>query len=126
VKKLCRNFVHEDFDYGRLTIIAQATGLRKFKIWLKDCMGRAWGSPRLPKTARQGNLSAVLNRKTIFKSPPFQEEMGGLPTKKIKESTSDSLRLCQFVSFAFGRTSANGVYYRGYDGYGISDHLMKA
>jgi uncharacterized protein (DUF1800 family) len=105
--KLCRQFVHEDFDYGVYDY--RPANLTPEAQLIKDCM-RAW---RTPVAGQQGNLRAVLRE--IFGSALFRGH--GASQQKVK----NPLRFAAAAIRAIRTTTAyNGVYTADTDGYGAS------
>lgn len=106
--KLCRHFVHEDFDYGvydyRLATLIPEAQL------IKDCM-RAWRAPGAD--GRQGNLRAVLRE--IFGSALFRGH--GASQQKVKNPLRVAVAAIRSLRAS---TSYNGVFSGDTDGYAVS------
>ena len=109
--KLCRVFVHEDFQYGQYDYTL--ANLSPEAQLVKDCM-TAWNTPA--GDGRKGNIRGVLT--TIFNSALFRSH--GASQQKVKtplEFAVSAVRALRMVSTdTNGWTSSTGES----DGYGIS------
>jgi len=106
--KLCRVFVHENFDYG-IYDYTQPNLSPEVQL-IKDCM-RAWRTPAAD--GRQGNIRAVLHQ--IFSSALFRGH--GASQQRVKNPLRFTVAAIRSLRAS---TSYNGVYTADTDGYGVS------
>jgi len=106
--KLCRVFVHENFDYGIYDY--NAPNLAPEVQLIKDCM-RAWRTPAAD--GRQGNIRAVLRE--IFNSALFRGQ--GASQQLVKSPLRFAAAAIRSLR---ATTTDNGVYTADTDGYGIT------
>ena len=95
--KLCRIFVHEDFDFGVYDYTA--ANLSAEAALVKDCL-TAWMTPAAD--GRKGNIRSVL--RTIFQSPLFRGH--GAASQKIK--TPLQLAISAIRALRVGDSDTNG------------------
>ncbi len=109
--KLCRLFVHEDFDFGLYDYTAST--LTPEAQLIKDCM-TAWNTPAAD--GRQGNIRSVLN--VIFRSALFR----GHAASQQKIKTPLELAVSAVRALRVVDTDAKGYVTAtaDSDGYGIS------
>ena len=113
--KLCRTFVHEDFDFG---VYDYRTNVSAEALLVKACM-TAWDTPAAD--GRKGNIRSVL--KVIFDSALFRGN--GASQQKIK--TPLELAVSTIRALRTGTTDTNNwvSVTSDTDGYGITSPLSR-
>ena len=113
--KLCRSFVHENFDFGRYDY---RTNSSAEALLVKTCM-TAWDTPATD--GRKGNIRKVLN--VIFDSDLFRGH--GASQQKVKtplELAASTIRALRSISTDTNNWASSTA---DTDGYGITSPLSR-